>query len=117
MNLMKIATAILIMMMLQTTLSTVSGGGFLSENDENKVIPWENRELAYITVMNSTEMELELFIDIYSMQPGENISVFLPLRTAPLSIFKLLLFLSINSVGITCLLTTQPYTKLIPNIR
>lgn len=45
----------------------------------------ENSQLAYITVQNESQERLELFINVISLHPGENMTVVVPLRTPPSS--------------------------------
>ena len=47
----------------------------------------ENRQLAYVTVDDSGETEmLELFLSVVSLEPGNEISIMIPLRTKPQSV-------------------------------
>lgn len=42
---------------------------------------WETRQLAHISLINSTHQKISLFLSVFSLQPESNISIIIPLRT------------------------------------
>ncbi|MEW6069579.1 MAG: hypothetical protein AB1485_03095, partial [Candidatus Thermoplasmatota archaeon] len=45
----------------------------------------ENRQFAYITVLENSET-IDLFLNVASLEPNENITIVVPIRTRPLSV-------------------------------
>ena len=44
---------------------------------------FESRQLAQVELVNKTHQRIHLFLSVYSLDPGDNLSVVVPLRTLP----------------------------------
>jgi hypothetical protein len=44
---------------------------------------FENRQLAEVELVNDTHERINLFLSVYSLDPGKNLSIVVPLRTMP----------------------------------
>ena len=47
---------------------------------------FESRQLAMVELVNDTHQRISLFLSVHSLDPGENLSVVVPLRTLPLDV-------------------------------
>jgi hypothetical protein len=44
---------------------------------------FESRQLARVDVVNDTHERIDLFLSVYSLEPGDNLTIMVPLRTLP----------------------------------
>ena len=58
------------------------------DEDPEKVFEsiFESRQLAQVEMVNDTHERINLFLSVYSLDPGENLSIIVPLRTLPVDI-------------------------------
>ena len=57
--------------------------------DERKQIMesiFESRQLATVELLNNTHQKISLFLSVYSLDPGDNLTILVPLRTLPVEI-------------------------------
>lgn len=47
---------------------------------------FESRQLARIDLVNSTHERIRLFLSVYSLDPGKNMSIMVPMRTLPVDV-------------------------------
>ena len=47
---------------------------------------FESRQLARVDLLNSTHQRIRLFLSVYSLDPGRNLTVMVPLRTLPVDV-------------------------------
>ena len=47
---------------------------------------YESRQLASVEVLNSTHQRIDLFLSIFSLDPGNNLTVIVPFRELPLDV-------------------------------
>lgn len=53
------------------------------EDDQVFESIFESRQLAQVELVNDTHERINLFLSVYSLEPGDNLSVVVPLRTLP----------------------------------
>ena len=87
---MKFATAWMIMIiLLQLIPLSVSGFGIPVppvDDDGEEIVLLQRDHLAYVTVLDEEEMEVELFVNVVSLEPGKEVSVAIPMDMPPDSI-------------------------------
>jgi hypothetical protein len=47
---------------------------------------FESRQLATVELINNTHQKISLFLSVYSLDPGDNLTILVPLRTLPVGI-------------------------------
>jgi hypothetical protein len=47
---------------------------------------FESRQLARVEVVNDTHERIDLFLSVYSLEPGDNLTIMVPLRTLPVDV-------------------------------
>ena len=75
---------VILLLLSLTGLPCVEGDGIPITYFDVYATLRENRQLAYIEVDGDSE-KMELFINVISLHPGENLTVIVPLRTVPTS--------------------------------
>jgi uncharacterized membrane protein YhaH (DUF805 family) len=60
----------------------------LGQVEPEKFYPslFESRQLARVDVINDTHERISLFLSVYSLDPGDNLTVMVPLRTLPVDV-------------------------------
>lgn len=82
-NIKLVAMWIIIILMGSFIPHNVQGDGIpVTYHDQHEVLR-ENSQLAFIDVLNETEEDLDLFINVITLDPGVNMTVAVPLRTSP----------------------------------
>jgi hypothetical protein len=81
-------TALFLLVPLLATVVAADGVPAVSKfkfDDDPEVFEsiFESRQLAQIEMVNDTHERIHLFLSVYSLDPGENLSVIVPLRTLP----------------------------------
>lgn len=86
MKMTKLATiGLIILIFCQAIPASVEGDGIPIVKVDTHAVLRENSQIAYIEVLNDSLEQLELFINVVSLHPGENMTIVVPLRTMPLS--------------------------------
>ncbi len=84
-----------VLMLLTTVLPTVAGDGMpayqiIDVNDPDNpdlfTSTFESRQLARVDMVNSTHERIRLFLSVYSLDPGKNLTIMVPLRTLPVDV-------------------------------
>jgi hypothetical protein len=60
----------------------------LGQVEPEKFYPslFESRQLARVDVINDTHERIDLFLSVYSFDPGDNLTIMVPLRTLPVDV-------------------------------
>ena len=74
---------IITLLLLMAFPGVVDGDGMVIAEPKVHRLLRENRQLAYISVQDDQET-MDLFINVVSLRPGENITILVPLRTNPI---------------------------------
>ena len=89
----KIALIIFILIQLMfATCPLVAGDGMpaitYGEGEAEKIFSsiFESRQLAAIELLDSENQRISLFLSVYSLDPGQNLTIMVPLRTLPLNV-------------------------------
>ncbi|UCC92741.1 MAG: hypothetical protein JSW25_08770 [Thermoplasmata archaeon] len=89
------STATVVSMLLLTVMPGVAGDGMpayriVDVNDPQHpdlfISTFESRQLARIDLLNSTHERIRLFLSVYSLDPGKNLTIMVPLRTLPVDV-------------------------------
>jgi hypothetical protein len=81
--------AVLIIMLFAVPAAPVAADGMpsitLGEEEAERVFGslFESRQLARVDLVNSTHERITLFLSVYSLDPGDNLTLMVPLRTLP----------------------------------
>jgi len=81
--------AVLIVMLFAVPAAPVAADGMpsitLGGEEATKVFGslFESRQLARVDLVNSTHERITLFLSVYSLDPGDNLTLMVPLRTLP----------------------------------
>lgn len=76
---------LLFILIIPTFMQPVKGDGIpITKHDVYSTLR-ENRQFAYITVLENSET-IDLFLNVASLEPNENITIVVPLQTQPLEV-------------------------------
>ncbi len=84
--------AVLIVMLFAVPAAPVAADGMpsytLGQGDAEEVFGslFESRQLARVDLLNDTHERIALFLSVYSLDPGTNLTLMVPLRTLPVSV-------------------------------
>jgi hypothetical protein len=87
-----VCLSIAALMMLSTVLPVVAGDGMPAYHIVDVTDPdhpdlfsttFESRQLARVDLVNDTHERIRLFLSVYSLDPGTNLTIMVPLRTLP----------------------------------
>jgi hypothetical protein len=83
------------MLLLTSIVAPVAGDGMpayriVDVNDPDHpdlfISTFESRQLARIDLVNSTHQRIRLFLSVYSLDPGKNLTIMVPMRTLPVDV-------------------------------